>query len=599
MGFWQGEVQVVFLLVCVGGAWLQLAKQPALWSRFGRTALFRGTQARIRSAEVAREHRSIYDILRQHDLCSQVMQAKSGAHFCTICERSFTAMQGWFLHASQKHGYISESSAVAQGQTCFCCAKVYLTTERLRHHLRYSASCRAYFRRHGQNLPVPPQALSQHPQFPWFKFSTETKQGLLDPARDLEVIRYRLQEAVILFHCPEQDDEFSIALFEALQEACRVAAPFQKICDVLHDWLKEFAETDQRIYQAGQKVLLWLKEFETHNNALHDPKEDDMIFADEEGRKRVSCTPGPPALRSFLPQELIMLHLFSGRRREKDIQMELEQLPLPPGVIMTVVSVDVAIDPHRCDLSQSHQQKIWYDLIKGGFVAGLYGGPPCESWSIARWEPAPETMRRSPRPLRCDPELWGLGNLSKREGQQVSIGNTLMLFCLKALLLQALTGGFAWLEHPANPHKRGTRHSKAPSIWMTQVVRWLHEARLVVFLDVLQGYFGADSPKPTTLMLAGVDYSRVAHCERSMRNSACAQGSNIGLKDGKWKTTHLKEYPPKFCSFGAALFKLWLDSLPNRTEEFLETTKWLRDLVLTFEDQRLQEPGPDYFARNS
>ena len=43
---------------------------------------------------------------------------------------------------------------------------------------------------------------------------------------------------------------------------------------------------------------------------------------------------------------------------------------------MTVVSVDVAIDPSRCDLSKDDQQKLWHDLTRGGFVAGLYGGPP-------------------------------------------------------------------------------------------------------------------------------------------------------------------------------------------------------------------------------
>ena len=318
-------------------------------------------------------------------------------------------------------------------------------------------------------------------------------------------------------------------------------------------------------------------------------------LADEADRRSVKCRPSEPKLRSFLPTELIILHLFSGRRRERDIQMELERLPLPSGVVMTVVSVDVAIDPARCDLSQEQQQKLWYDLIRGGYVAGLYGGPPCESWSIARWESLPEHLQRGPRPVRCDPSLWGLDSLSKCEGQQVSIGNILMLFCLRAVLLQATAGGFSWLEHPRNPHKSGTRHKKAPSIWMTQVIRWFQETNLFVFFDVLQGYFGADSPKPTTLMLSGVELAEVQNCEQTMRSATCAKGSNIGLKDGKWRTGHLKEYPPEFCSFGAHLFRLWLDRQPIRTEVFTEPLEWLRSLVLAFEDQRLPEPGPDFF----
>ena len=116
-----------------------------------------------------------------------------------------------------------------------------------------------------------------------------------------------------------------------------------------------------------------------------------------------------------------------------------------------------------------------------------------------------------------------------------------------------------------------------------------------MFLDVLQGYFGADSPKPTTLMLSGVELASVQHCERSMRSAKCSKGSNIGLSEGKWRTNHLKEYPPEFCSFGANLFRLWMDHQPNRTLVFAESTKWLRSLVLEYEDQKLREPGPDYF----
>ena len=130
---------------------------------------------------------------------------------------------------------------------------------------------------------------------------------------------------------------------------------------------------------------------------------------------------------------------------------------------------------------------------------------------------------------------------------------------------------------------------------MTQIIRWFKETQLFVFLDVLQGYFGADSPKPTTLMLSGVELASVQHCERSMRSAKCSKGSNIGLSEGKWRTNHLKEYPPEFCSFGANLFRLWMDHQPNRTLVFAESTKWLRSLVLEYEDQKLREPGPDYF----
>ena len=80
--------------------------------------------------------------------------------------------------------------------------------------------------------------------------------------------------------------------------------------------------------------------------------------------------------RSFLPQEIIVLHLFSGRRRKGDLQSKLEEIH-----ILTVASVDVAIDAKRCNLADSKQQDLWFRFIAAGSVAGGFGGPPCETWS--------------------------------------------------------------------------------------------------------------------------------------------------------------------------------------------------------------------------
>ena len=424
-----------------GEAWRSLAAQPAQWARYGRTAPFRATQARLRNAATVKAHKRIHEILESKGLTASSTQSRHGQHFCVICEKAFSAPQGWFLHASQKHNYVSESSEAAQGQTCHCCAKVYLTQERLRHHLRYSASCRAFFEQNREVLPVSENPRSRHPQFPWYRLRKDAFDGPSHPNRDEEKVRALLQEAIQTFLCPEREDDFVDQLIYTLKEACRVAVPFTTLCASLHTWVKEFELTDGRIYQAGCAVQSWLTSL-GQTALLSQAGEDNSPFVDEDSRRHIRCRPADPKVRSFLPAELIILHLFSGRRRERDIQMELERQPLPPGVVMTVVSVDVAIDPARCDLSQEQQQKLWYDLIRGGFVAGLYGGPPCESWSIARWESLPAALRRGPRPVRCDPHLWGMAGLSKREGQQVSIGNVLMLFCLKAVFYKHLQADF-------------------------------------------------------------------------------------------------------------------------------------------------------------
>ena len=104
----------------------------------------------------------VFASLCPHVPC-QKPQVQQGAHLCLICEKSFTKAEGWFLHASQKHNYQSLSGRAVTGNTCFCCTKQYLTTERLRHHLRYSAACRNFFLSVGDQIPPSLPNISEHP----------------------------------------------------------------------------------------------------------------------------------------------------------------------------------------------------------------------------------------------------------------------------------------------------------------------------------------------------------------------------------------------------------------------------------------------------
>lgn len=225
--------------------------------------------------------------------------------------------------------------------------------------------------------------------------------------------------------------------------------------------------------------------------------DESTFLATEEERRKVTFFPTEPVVRSFLPQELIVLHLFSGRRRSGDLQSKLEELSIPAGTILTVASVDVAIDAKRCNLADPRQQAMWYRFIAAGSVAGVFGGPPCETWSIARFQSAPAHMKRPRRPLRTRHNLWGLLDISMKERAQTEMGNMLMLFNLRAVILQAVTGGFGFLEHPANPHSLGTSSKEAPAIWLAAVIEWLQQTTWFCVLDVMQGMYGQDSAKPT------------------------------------------------------------------------------------------------------
>ena len=73
---------------------------------------------------------------------------------------------------------------------------------------------------------------------------------------------------------------------------------------------------------------------------------------------------------------------------------------------------------------------------------GLHASPPCETYTDARWLPAPEG-RSKPRPLRDYSFLWGFEALDFSELRQLRVGNVLFLLvrleCLVGFLKSAST----------------------------------------------------------------------------------------------------------------------------------------------------------------
>lgn len=144
--------------------------------------------------------------------------------------------------------------------------------------------------------------------------------------------------------------------------------------------------------------------------------------------------------------------------------------------------------------------------------------------------------------IRTALELWGKAALGLKELAQISIGNGLLIFSILCIYRLALRGGMAVLEHPAEPEA-----ADAASIWRLQLLILRTHFPGIEVLRIMQGHFGAPSPKPTNLLsmnLPGLA-TEIRQCtvsEQLHRRSA------IGLQaDGTWATTKLKEYPPALC----------------------------------------------------
>ena len=125
------------------------------------------------------------------------------------------------------------------------------------------------------------------------------------------------------------------------------------------------------------------------------------------------------------------------------------------GIVLTCVSVDLQINPVTGDLSKAEVVDFWKARIRQGQVVGLMAGPPCGTWSVARFN----RRRPGPRPVRSVEHLWGLPDLESWERKAVDLGNLLLRVSFEFISALLVCKGFFCLEHPADPG------ISFPSIW--------------------------------------------------------------------------------------------------------------------------------------
>lgn len=192
-------------------------------------------------------------------------------------------------------------------------------------------------------------------------------------------------------------------------------------------------------------------------------------------------------------------------------------------------------------------QAFWIHGIHQGWVHGFLGGPPCATWSKARGarlaDDEGNPKHRAPRPVRSAQHLWGLPELALRELEHVIDGNILLGFCLESVLSLAVQGMTGIVEHPAEPEG-----NDLPSIWKLPLVQLILTLPGVERVKLAQGLLGADSPKPTELLVANLPSIKQDICSWRITPDL-PRNSNIGRnQEGYFKTTQLKEYPPAFCA---------------------------------------------------
>jgi len=287
------------------------------------------------------------------------------------------------------------------------------------------------------------------------------------------------------------------------------------------------------------------------------------LFEIEKEFAQTSVKPPGTTVPRPRSKERIFLHVFSGRRREGDLQLYMEQLfdqLCPDGTSLCVVSVDLVINQQWGNVRLQSTQEFWIKGVLSGWVCGALCGPPCETWSQARYVTASHQQNRGPRPLRDSECLWGLNSLSLREAHQVATGNDLLLFSIDLLYALAIMDGFGVMKHPKEPEDQ-----EKPSIWRLEILRHLMQFPGVELIDFAQGLLGAHTPKPTRLLALNLPLLRARLREHQV-TSELPKRSAIGkTAEGVWRTAPLKEYPPSMNRALAAAFCTWFHDHPAST----------------------------------
>ena len=211
------------------------------------------------------------------------------------------------------------------------------------------------------------------------------------------------------------------------------------------------------------------------------------------------CEPDLPPLPAYKEIKakpiLVVAHLFSGRRRNKDFHAYFNDWATERDCNVVVLSLDTAVSPSLGNLHhESVSWKRFMGLLKSGCIAGAMCGSPCETFSAARHNAPPEDAPPGtfwPRPLRSCTQLYGLPKLSRKELRQVDQGSAFFLQVIEVLCIFMVTGGCFIAKHPAKPS-----NPAYASIWRSAIVQILLRHSLCHLTRVQQFRWGCSVRKP-------------------------------------------------------------------------------------------------------
>jgi len=282
----------------------------------------------------------------------------------------------------------------------------------------------------------------------------------------------------------------------------------------------------------------------------------DVLESNALSSPRSECSQGS-GITGFVPkspsqQVFVAVHMFSGRRRSDDFHEFLQQLSWEFAFYVHIEDYDITIK-EEFDL---YDDKFYNKLLSRGStgqIAVYLGGPPCNTWSLARYAGPP-----GPPPLRSRAYPWGLPHLSGSQKKLCQNHDILLLRHIELCKAVGRAGGLFLTEHPDDP---GPPY---PSIFATSPVLSLEQEFQCSWVVFDQCRFDASGRKRTRLH-GNIDNFEAFGAEQGSHfGYLCCHGSHKALRGlddkGKFKTSIAQEYPGPM---NKALAQTVLLALPN------------------------------------
>ena len=531
-------------------------------------------------------------------------------HLCGPCNLRFNNHAAWSVHAFKLHGRTQFLRQFLTTTCCQCCSKEFWSIRRLHRHLQYMQRCASFYCSHIAPQTPPPglNSRTQLREEPYMLAPPVFAEVVVnvheaDEAVDPETLPSpELLDALIgVFQqrpstLPDYDPSRTMWSLVGQVRSSLLTMPiamshirltWDEFRSDWQQWVMEECSIDEMmVWKHTVDVVQWKL-----CAAWLVPAKNDAMMTDSSREAAFRWLETDPAFefQHFVapvpraPPERFVVHLFSGRRRASDLQECLENMVCPSGIFLHVVSVDIVFG-RNADLLRREARSIWLRVFSDGLVLAFYSGPPCETFSAARYN---EIEGIKLRPLRSESEPWGLSCLSLREQRQLVVANMLILFTLICFLLQQVRGHFGLLEHP-EPAKELFK----PSIWRTRIWR-LIERHHTQTICIYQGLYGAVSAKPTRLAFTPQQPSLARTMRSFQTTDTLPKQSSIGLNtSGEFKTSQLKEYPPALNRALTAVFERWHANV--QLSEPIAFPADLRELLAQFEVSAETCMGPDY-----